>query len=204
MDFSTAPETLVTGTHNTFQFTVRNVKHMPTPRSRWRITMDDNLFAEGDTLLDEQDTLSVAFDHPVTLAPGEYTLRLRLDTLGTVVETDETNNAMTRHVVVKALPVAGAGSLPATLALSRGMPNPAPGEVRFALDLPSPARVGLRVLDVQGREVWAEPARAFTPGHWTLAWDGRTHRNGIAAAGIYLVQVSVDGRTFVRRVARMR
>jgi hypothetical protein len=90
------------------------------------------------------------------------------------------------------------------LALSRGVPNPAPGTVRFALDLPARAQVEMRVLDVQGREVWAEPAHAFTPGRWSLAWDGRTHHEGMAAAGIYLVQVRVDGRTFVRRVARMR
>lgn len=203
-DFSVAPDTLVTGTNNTFRFTIENLKHMPAPRSHWRMTVDGALFAEGDTLLSERDTLNVAFDHPITLAPGEYTMRLKLDTLGTVVETDETNNALTRHVVVKSLPVSGVGDLPTTLALSRGSPNPAPGTVHFGLDLPSAARVDMRVLDVQGREVWAEPIRAYTAGHWTLGWDGRTAHGATAAAGIYLVQVSVDGRTFVRRIARMR
>jgi flagellar hook capping protein FlgD len=64
--------------------------------------------------------------------------------------------------------------------------------------------VDMRVLDVQGREVWTAPVRAFTAGQWSLGWDGRTARGDAAAAGIYLVQVNVDGRTFVRRIARMR
>jgi hypothetical protein len=204
MDFSVAPETLVTGTLNTFRYTARNLGHMPSPYFHWRLTVDGSLFAEGDTLIDEDDTLSVAFDHPVDLAPGEYTMRFTLDTLGAVVETDESNNAMTRAVVVVPQQTTGVDPTPAVLALSRGAPNPAPGTVRFALDLPVRARVGMRVLDVQGREVWHDTERPFEAGRWSLAWDGRTQRHGTAAAGIYLVQVNVEGRTFVRRIVRMR
>jgi glucose/arabinose dehydrogenase len=204
LDLSTAPDTVVAGAANTFRFTVRNGGHMPAPFSRWRMTVDGALFAEGDTLVDEGDTLRVAFDRPVTLPVGVHTLRVAVDTLGAVVETNETNNALTRPLVVKPMPVTGVDPTPAMLALSRGVPNPAPGTVHFALDLPARAQVEMRVLDVQGREVWAEPVHVFTPGRWSLAWDGRTHHEGTAAAGIYLVQVRVDGRTFVRRVARMR
>jgi glucose/arabinose dehydrogenase len=204
MDFSVAPETLVTGTSNTFRYTMRNLGHMPSPWSRWRLTVDGGLFAEGDTLIDEDDTLSVAFEKPVDLAPGEYTMRFTLDTLGAVVETDESNNSMTRAVVVVPLQTTGVDPTPAVLALSRGAPNPAPGTVRFALDLPMRARVGMRVLDVQGREVWHEAERPFEAGRWSLAWDGRTQRHGSAAAGIYLVQVNIEDRTFVRRIVRMR
>jgi hypothetical protein len=189
MDFSVAPETLVTGANNTFRYTVRNLGHMPSPYFRWRLTIDGSLFAEGDTLIDEQDTLSVAFDKPVNLAPGEYTMRFTLDTLGAVVETDETNNAMTRVVVVTGPAVTAVDPTPAILALSRGIPNPTPGTVRFALDLPARAQVEMRVIDVQGREVWRDPSRAFDAGHLSLAWDGRVHRGGTAATGIYLVQV---------------
>jgi flagellar hook assembly protein FlgD len=84
------------------------------------------------------------------------------------------------------------------------MPNPARDAVRFALELPARARVDVRVLDIQGRQVWAEPARAYEPGRWTVAWDARNRSGAAVPSGIYLAQVRVDDQTFVRRIAVMR
>jgi hypothetical protein len=75
--------------------------------------------------------------------------------------------------------------------------------VRLALELPTVSRVGFRVLDVQGREVWKQPARDYDPGRWTLDWGGRFRDGGPVPAGIYLAQVTVDGRSMVRRIAVM-
>jgi hypothetical protein len=52
--------------------------------------------------------------------------------------------------------------------------------------------------------VWAEPARAYEPGRWTVAWDARNRSGAAVPSGIYLAQVRVDDQTFVRRIAVMR
>jgi PKD repeat protein len=199
----TYPDTLMNGTANTFAFSIVNHGHMPSPNMRWTLFADGNLIAEGDTLVDHHDTLTVQFDAWVGLAPGDYLLRLTVDTLGAVVETEESNNVAVRAVHVKTL-VTGVDDRPMALALSWPTPNPSRDVVRFALQLPAGGRVDMRVFDVQGREVWSQPARWFEAGRWTLAWDARDRAGGRAAAGIYLAQVRVDGRTFVRRVAVMR
>jgi hypothetical protein len=197
------PDTAVSGAANTFAFTIHNLGHMPAPYTHWALRADDTLIAEGDTLVEALGALPMRFDAPVQLAPGDYTLRVALDTLRTLVETNEANNAMTRPLHVRSY-VTGVGDRPRMLRLSAAMPNPARDAVRFALELPAHARVGVRVLDVQGRQVWTEPARAYEPGRWTIAWDARNRSGAAVPAGIYLAQVRVDDQTFVRRIAVMR
>jgi len=92
---------------------------------------------------------------------------------------------------------------PLALALSNPAPNPAHGRTTLLLALPHAADVEMSVLDVQGREVWREPARRFEPGRWPLAWDGSTAR-GAAPAGVYFARVRAGDATFLRRVAIVR
>jgi len=197
------PDTAVTGAANTFAFTFRNLGRMPSPYTHWTLTADNTLIAEGDTLVAASDSLAMSFDAPVNLAPGDYTLRVTLDSLRTLVETNETNNVAVRPLHVRSY-VTGVAGLPRTLALSAPRPNPARDGVRFTLDLPELARVDVRVLDVQGRQVWAESARPYAAGRWTIGWNGRGASGAPVPAGIYLTQVRVDDHTFVRRVAVMR
>ena len=90
--------------------------------------------------------------------------------------------------------------LPLRFALSGARPNPARGRVALALDLPQRARVGMRVLDVAGREVWRAPERAWEAGRRSLEWPGA----GAAPPGLYLARVTVDGRAYVRRIVVLK
>ncbi len=89
----------------------------------------------------------------------------------------------------------------AVLALSNGFPNPAHGDVEFALDLPHDSQVRWAVFDLQGRMVWSEE-RTFGAGRTRLRWDGATTSRERAATGVYLVRAWVDGTQFSRRVVR--
>jgi hypothetical protein len=87
------PETLVAGSSAEFSFRILNLGRMEAKPSRWRLTVGDSLLAEGDTLVAGLDSVEVTLTIDPALAPGEFALRLTVDTLGVVRELDETNNA---------------------------------------------------------------------------------------------------------------
>jgi hypothetical protein len=176
--------------------------------SRWRLTGDGVLLAEGDAQVPALDSVAIVVTVPGGLmTPGTHTLRLVADTLAAVMETQEANNASTRPLtVVSGSGVTGTPSaeLPKRLALSAAFPSPAPGRVSLALELPRAARVEYAVHDLQGRRVWAAPSRTIEAGRTVLAWDGVTDAGGHAPPGVYLARVTVDGIALVRPIARLR
>jgi len=177
---------------------------MPAPISHWRIVASNGVtLAQGDTIMAPGTTVTIQRVVPPMLAAGTYTLRVRLDTLGTVHETSEDNNARVKTLVVKSVSV-GVGDAPAALRLSGAYPNPSDGEVTLALDLPRASHVAMRVFDVQGREIWSMPECAYGPGRWSLAWPGRTAEGRTAHVGLYLARVEVDGQHFSRRIVLLR
>ena len=187
---------------------VNPTENVASGASRWRLVGDGVLRAEGDTQILALDSVAVAVTVPPVLTAGDHTLRLVVDTLGVVVETQEANNAVSQALTVVSgsgtVGVPGAGPPPRALTLSNAYPSPGGGTVSFDLELPRAARVGFSVHDLQGRRVWAWPERAYEAGRRTLAWDGRTVSGAMAATGIYVARVEVEGLIFVRRVARLR
>jgi glucose/arabinose dehydrogenase len=281
-----------------YSFWIRNRGRMPAPLSRWRLTADNTLLAQGDIIVPARDSVFVSQVVMPTLAQGTYTLRLKADSLAAVVETNELNNAVARPMTVVpgngpdnqppimtngplGLPhensadivwqtnepttgsvlfgktllfsdslasplqtqhddlltgleastryyfqvVARDTALNATVApvdsflttgtvavndtplyfdLSGAFPNPSRGSSSIQLALPHGARVGFAVLDVQGRQVWSEPMRDLPAGRWRLDWPGRNDGGTPVATGVYLARISVDGRSFIRRIAILR
>ena len=84
--------------------------------------------------------------------------------------------------------------LPKELAFGPPAPNPSSGDVRFAVALPHEARVDLRVLDVQGRQVREIEAGRRAAGYATLRWDGRDETGAPARAGVYFARLFVEDR----------
>ena len=66
------------------------------------------------------------------------------------------------------------------------------------------ASVRLSVVDIQGRELWSQPDRAFPAGRWTLGWEGRTAAGVRVRPGLYLARVIIDGMPQTRRIAIVR
>ena len=180
-----------------YGFTLVNLGRMNAPASRWRLIADGMLLAEGDTLVPGSDSVRVERTIAPVLAAGNHTLRVVVDTLGALVETNETNNATTRTLTV----VGGTagGPLPRLLALSPPLPNPSAGAVAFTLDLPRAGPVEFTVGDLLGRRVWEAPARALGAGRWTLVWPARE-----APAGLYFARIKAAGTAWTRRIAILR
>lgn len=201
------PEYPGTTTPADYRFKLHNLGRMVAPLSRWRLVGGGQLLAEGDATVPALDSVTVEVTVPPLLAPGDYTLDLTVDALGVVVETAEGNNTSARLIRV----VEGPGTVsapvpggPRALALSNPYPSPSEGHVSLALDLPRAARVAFSVHDLQGRRVWREPERTHDAGRRMLVWDGTTESGAPTATGIYLARVTVEGRTLVRRLARLR
>ena len=85
--------------------------------------------------------------------------------------------------------------------LSAPHPNPSRRPIEFALTLVQESTVEWGVYDLQGRELWSETRRERA-GEVRLAWSGRDAGGGLVSPGIYFARVHVDGRRFVRRIAR--
>lgn len=175
-----------------YRFKIHNLGRMPAPTSRWRLIADQGTLAEGDVVVPALDSLLIDVEVEEALSEGWHTVRAVVDTLVAVHETDETDNASTRDVLIPEGTTDAPGG-PRTLHLSSPYPNPSQGSVAMALELPTAMRVEFSVHDIQGREVWKESSRTYQPGRWVLNWSGRDPAGGRISAGVYLAQVRLDG-----------
>jgi mannan endo-1,4-beta-mannosidase len=89
--------------------------------------------------------------------------------------------------------------------LSPGYPNPFDASVRLTFSLLRPEEwVRLVVIDVAGRRIRTLIDGPLGPGAYEPVWDGTTDRGDRAAAGVYLVRLSVAGASTARRVVMTR
>ena len=73
-------------------------------------------------------------------------------------------------------------------------PNPARGAVRFQFALKQPGNVSLHVIDMAGRRVADVPTKHWGAGVWSVAWDGRRSSGDAVPAGVYFVEMLVNGQ----------
>ncbi len=83
--------------------------------------------------------------------------------------------------------------LPALTRLYKPIPNPLLSSSVLRFDLASPASARLEIFDLSGRRVAVLADRDFTPGRYSLRWDGRNASGASAGAGLYFVRLSGRG-----------
>ena len=86
-------------------------------------------------------------------------------------------------------------SVSGEFALGLASPNPARGQTRFRLALPTAATVTLSVYDVGGREVGTTITEWLDAGDHEMVW-----RPAGEPAGVYFAQVRMDGAVRARRM----
>jgi hypothetical protein len=202
-DVTTVPTSPVETAAPAFRFELYNHGGIKTRRFHWALLADATTLAEGDTLVAARDSVQIVVTPASPLPAGDYDLRVVADSLGVVVEKDESNNARTRTLSVLPGPVSVAPR-PGALSLSGAVPNPSPGRVTFALELPRAAAVEFAIFDVQGREVWRAAPGERDAGRHALAWNAETARGERAGAGLYFARVRAGGVTLLRRFAVTR
>ena len=93
---------------------------------------------------------------------------------GIVVVNDNGQSGTYDIKVVSGIPTTDVGSSPLSATGLKGMvPNPAKGSVMIQFALGKPGSVGFQVFDISGRVVSNIPAKDWSAGTWTLAWNGR-------------------------------
>jgi hypothetical protein len=95
-------------------------------------------------------------------------------------------------------------TLPKALAFGLPAPNPAREAARFMVDLPREARIDLRVMDVQGRQVRIVESGSREAGFHAVAWDGRDEAGARVLAGVYYARLAVEGVVIGTRRIVMR
>ena len=94
--------------------------------------------------------------------------------------------------------------LPKSLGFGAPKPNPARDEARFAVDLPREARIDLRVIDVQGRQVRVVESGPRPAGFHAVSWDGRDETGVFVGPGVYYARLTVEGVVIGTRRIVMR
>lgn len=64
--------------------------------------------------------------------------------------------------------------------------------------------VKLSVIDISGREVKVLTSESFSPGHYSVTWDGRDKSGLQAPSGVYFVRMQSDEYSARERVVLLR
>jgi alpha-mannosidase len=112
------PDTLDEQTAGSFGFRLVNRGRMPSPPCRWDVRVDGAVVASGNDAVAASDSVTLSGTIP-PLAGGPHVIRVVADSLGQLAETVETNNAVTRTVIVRGqapnqAPVAVASATPSS------------------------------------------------------------------------------------------
>ena len=137
----------------------------------------------------DSTTLHVGFDPTLV---GEFAGSLNVRSIGATGVIAET-------VVLTGNSLGPAPPLPPAFALAGVIPTPSQGPTGVEFTLPTPARIRLSIMDIQGRVVTVLADRDFDAGRHRLDWDGR-HNGRRIPAGVYLVHYEWPGGSTSRRL----
>jgi len=88
--------------------------------------------------------------------------------------------------------------------LGQNAPNPFTDRTTFDFYVPEPSVVKISVYNLQGQLV-AMPANGYyTPGNYSMGWNGTDLRGNPAEGGVYLYRMVADRFTFTRRMLLIR
>ena len=123
----------------------------------------------------------------------------------TVKKFDSREGATPPRLTVDYTPPTGAvvqGSSAEGVSFAAPWPTPASGPVNLSYSLPRSARVSLVIEDAMGRTIRRISSNAEeAAGRHSGVWDGRSNDGTLAAPGIYLASLRVDGALYHRRIA---
>ncbi len=171
------PSSPIAGQSAHYAFSLSNTGRMPAPASRWYLRAGSTVLGQGDTAVGASASVALGVDATLPAA-GSFVLRLTVDSLSAVHETNEANNASIQTLTVNPSP----GNTP-PVANAVGLPSSgaAPLTVSFS---------GATSTDLNGDSL----TLAWTFGDGGTA-NGRLASHTYSTAGDYVAVLTVnDGR----------
>ena len=100
-------------------------------------------------------------------------------------------------------------AVPATTSLGQNYPNPFNPETWIPFKLAERAEVRVRIFDVSGRLVRVLDLGKLEPGYYedrsrAAYWDGRNEIGEKVTSGVYIYQLLVGDRSFVRKMVILK
>lgn len=95
--------------------------------------------------------------------------------------------------------VAEQGSLPQSFELYQNYPNPFNPTTTIAYDIPALSRVSVQVFNIVGQLVTTLVDQEQAPGRYSVVWNGRTEKGGLASSGVYFYRINATERTGTQR-----
>ncbi|HQV32451.1 MAG TPA: DUF1028 domain-containing protein [Calditrichia bacterium] len=158
----------------------------------------------GDGLVGTVEDLgNGTFQVPLTppASPGRDTLTV------SVVTANDSVVLATRPVIHFFLTtgIKTAGFYPTEFQLLPNYPNPFNPETRVRFRLKKNAAVNLVIRDIQGKRIRDLADREWYPaGDHQIVWDGKNERGFSASSGVYMIEMTVDGRRLAQRMVLIR
>ncbi len=81
-------------------------------------------------------------------------------------------------------------------------PNPFREILSIPIQLYSKQRAVLQIYDLQGREIMSLPVNDAVAGKQTILWNGLDRNGRVISAGIYLLRITSDNRTLVKKIVK--
>jgi exo-beta-1,3-glucanase (GH17 family) len=97
-----------------------------------------------------------------------------------------------------------AAEIPTSFDLKQNFPNPFNPSTTIRFSMLKPARVTIKIYDVQGREVRMLIDRPFAAGRFAETWDGRNSDGVLVTSGVYFVQMQTAEFVRVRKLVLVR
>jgi len=91
-------------------------------------------------------------------------------------------------------------ALPKNMAIAQIAPNPFNPRTTIHFDVARSGQVRLGVYDLRGHLVRDLVTGSMEPGRHHSVWDGRDRRGRAAAAGVYFVRMTGDGKSLTRKM----
>jgi len=93
---------------------------------------------------------------------------------------------------------------PSAFQLCNSSPNPFNMSTNIAFDLPEADKVEIVVYDLMGREVWKSAKTHYSPGTYSVIWNGVNHSGQPVGTGMYLVRLNSNKYSATQKVLLMK
>jgi choice-of-anchor B domain-containing protein len=94
--------------------------------------------------------------------------------------------------------------VPPEFTLQQNYPNPFNPSTTISFQIPAAANISLKIYNILGQEVRNLVNDVYSPGQWSVNWDGRDNFGNPVPSGMYIYQLESDAFTDMKKMILIR